>query len=189
MPALTKPPFSMVGIDHVVFLVDDLARATRWYAEILGCQRGYSYPKLGMEQLWCGAALIVLWDITHPGAANAVPPVRGGRNVDHVCIALSPFDDGAMRAHLHAHKVEIVHEALHGGARGMGNSFYVLDPWGNSWSSKARPSIPTGGNASRVPPARSAIPCVPRPPRPVAWVRLPAWWKAPFCRALLPPAG
>ena len=28
MSQLTKPPFSMVGIDHVVFLVDDLARAT-----------------------------------------------------------------------------------------------------------------------------------------------------------------
>ena len=97
-----------------------------------------------MEQLWCGAALIVLWDITHPGAANAVPPVRGGRNVDHVCIALSPFDDGAMRAHLHAHKVEIVHEALHGGARGMGNSFYVLDPWGNKLELKGPAVYPDG---------------------------------------------
>ena len=43
-------------------------------------------------------ALIVLWDITHPGAASAVTPVKGGRNVDHVCIALSPFDHDAMRA-------------------------------------------------------------------------------------------
>lgn len=77
------------------------------------------------------ARLIVLWDITHPGAASAVPPVKGGRNVDHVCIALSPFDEHAMRTHLAAHGVDIVREALHGGARGMGNSFYVLAPWGN----------------------------------------------------------
>src|SRR5882757_1384610 len=97
MPELTKPPFSMVGIDHVVFLVDDLARATRWYAEILGCQPGYSYPKLGMEQVWCGAALIVLWDITHPGAAS-----------------------------------------------GMGNSFYVLDPWGNKLELKGPAVYPDG---------------------------------------------
>src|SRR4029078_11884436 len=100
MPETSRPPFSMVGIDHVVFLVDNLARATDWYARVLGCQPGYSYPDVGMEQLWCGSALIVLWDTTHPGAAKAVPAVRGGQNVHHVCIALSPFDEGAVRAHL-----------------------------------------------------------------------------------------
>src|SRR5688500_10063164 len=63
-----KPPFSLVGIDHVVFLVDDMQRALKFYGEVLGCERGYSYPKLGMEQVWCGSALIVLWDTTHPGA-------------------------------------------------------------------------------------------------------------------------
>ena len=126
MPELSKPPFSMVGIDHVVFIVDDLAKAVKWYGDVLGCQPGYSYPALGMEQVWCGAALIVLWDTTHPGAKNAIPPVAGGRNVDHVCIALSPFDEDAMRAHLAAHNVTIEREAFHGGARGMGNSFYVL---------------------------------------------------------------
>jgi hypothetical protein len=49
-----------------------------------------------------------------------------------------------MRAHLHAHKVEIVHEALHGGARGMGNSFYVLDPWGNKLELKGPAVYPDG---------------------------------------------
>lgn len=146
-----KPPFSLVGIDHVVFLVDDLQRATRWYCDVLGCQPGYSYPGLGMEQVWCGAALIVLWDITHTGAAKAVPPVRGGRNVDHICIALSPFDDAEMRAHLRAHDVTVVQEASHGGARGMGNSFYVLDPWGNKLELKGPAVYPDG----RTPPDNS----------------------------------
>ncbi len=31
-----------------------------------------------------------------PGAAHGVPEVKGGRNVDHVCIALSPFDDDGL---------------------------------------------------------------------------------------------
>ena len=126
-----RPPFSMVGIDHVVFLIDDMAKALDFYGNVLGCVIGYSYPKLGMEQVWAGAALIVLWDITQPGAVNAIPPVAGGRNVDHVCIALSPFDEDAMRRHLAAHGVAIEREALHGGARGMGNSFYIRDPFGN----------------------------------------------------------
>jgi len=141
---VTTPPFSLVGIDHVVFLVDDLDRAVKWYADILGCQPGYSYPKVGMEQVWCGNALIVLWDTTHPGAMSVIPPVAGGRNVDHVCIALSPFDHDAMRAHLAAHGVDVVLEAFHGGARGMGNSFYVRDPFGNKLELKGPPVYPDG---------------------------------------------
>ncbi|WP_377508894.1 VOC family protein [Octadecabacter sp. R77987] len=124
-------PFSLVGIDHVVFLVDDMARAMAFYRDVLGCAPGYSYPALGMEQVWAGAALIVLWDVTDPGAADAVPPVAGGRNVDHICIATGPFDHDEMRAHLAAHRVNIEREAMHGGARGMGHSFYIRDPFGN----------------------------------------------------------
>jgi catechol 2,3-dioxygenase-like lactoylglutathione lyase family enzyme len=148
MTTLSKPPFSMVGIDHVVFIVDDLGKAVNWYASVLGCQPGYSYPALGMEQLWCGAALIVLWDITHPGARNAIPPVAGGRNVDHVCIALSPFDQDEMLAHLKAHDVTIDRIAFHGGARGMGNSIYVLDPWNNKLELKGPAVYPDGRAAS-----------------------------------------
>ena len=122
---------TLVGLDHVVFIVDDMAKAMKFYAEVLGCVPGYTYPALGMEQVWCGSALIVLWDITHAGATGAIPPVAGGRNVDHVCIATTPFTPDAMRAHLAAQGVAIEREALHGGARGMGHSFYIRDPFGN----------------------------------------------------------
>ena len=143
-PAGSAPPFTLVGIDHVVFLVDDMARAMAFYAEVLGAVPGYTYPALGMEQVWCGSALIVLWDVTHPGAASAVPPVTGGRNVDHVCIATSPVAQGAMRAHLAAHGVAIEREALHGGARGMGHSFYIRDPFGNKLEIKGPAEYPDG---------------------------------------------
>lgn len=144
----SKPPFSLVGIDHVVLLVSDLDRAIRFYQQVLGCQPGYSYPAIGMEQVWCGNALIVLWDTTHPGATSTVPPVEGGRNMDHVCIALSPFDHGEFRAHLRAHGVDIVQEAFHGGARGQGHSFYVLDPFGNKLELKGPPVYPDGTTAT-----------------------------------------
>ncbi|QND52179.1 VOC family protein [Phyllobacterium sp. 628] len=137
-------PFSLVGIDHVVFLVDDMAKALAFYQGVLGCQLGYTYPALGMEQVWCGSALIVLWDITHPGAESAVPPVASGRNVDHVCIATSPFDHDALRAHLAAHHVEIEREAMHGGARGMGHSFYFRDPFDNKIELKGPAVYPDG---------------------------------------------
>ena len=128
---MTGLPFTLVGIDHVVFVVDDMPRAMAFYRDVLGCVPGYTYTALGMEQVWAGAALIVLWDVTHPGAVAAVPPVPGGRNVDHVCIATSPFDPALMRVHLAAFGVAIEAEALHGGARGMGHSFYIRDPFGN----------------------------------------------------------
>lgn len=139
-----SPPFSLVGIDHIVFIVDDMPKALAFYENVLGCSIGYSYPTMGMEQVWCGAALIVLWDITHEGAASAVPPITGGRNVDHVCIALSPFDHDEMRAHLKRHEVEIDREAMHGGARGMGHSFYVFDPFGNKLELKGPAEYPDG---------------------------------------------
>jgi glyoxylase I family protein len=141
---MNRPPFSLVGIDHVVFLVDDMPRAMAFYQGVLGCQPGYSYPALGMEQVWCGSALIVLWDITQPGAADAVPPVAGGRNVDHVCIALSPFAAEDLRKHLALHGVAIEREAFHGGARGMGYSFYIRDPFGNKLELKGPAVYPDG---------------------------------------------
>ncbi|MCK0121117.1 VOC family protein [Loktanella sp. F6476L] len=141
---MTPPPFSLIGIDHVVFIVDDMPKALAFYQDVLGCVPGYSYPTLGMEQVWAGSALIVLWDTTHPGAASAVPPVKGGRNVDHLCIATSPFQPDAMRAHLAAHGVEIDREATHGGARGVGLSFYIFDPFGNKLEIKGPAEYPDG---------------------------------------------
>ncbi|MEP0522293.1 MAG: VOC family protein [Hyphomicrobiales bacterium] len=141
---ITQIPFSLVGLDHVVFLIDDMERALLFYKKVLGCQDGYSYPALGMEQVWCGNALIVLWDTSHPGGQAAAPDVAGGRNIDHLCIATSPFDHEEMRAHLERHDVEIVREAHHGGARGMGHSFYIRDPFGNLLEIKGPAEYPDG---------------------------------------------
>lgn len=145
--SISKPPFSLVGIDHVVYLVDDMDRALTFYGDVLGCVPGYSFPALGMEQLWAGAALIVLWDTNHPGAAHAVPRVSGGRNVDHLCIATSPFAPGDMRTHLSAHGIEIEKEATHGGARGIGHSFYFRDPFGNLLEIKGPAEYPDGAES------------------------------------------
>ncbi len=145
---ISRPPFDMVGIDHVVFYVDDMPKAMKFYSDVLGCVLGYSYPKIGMEQVWCGAALIVLYDITNPGAAKNAPAIKGGRNVDHVCIALGPFDDDALKAHLRAHNVTLESEAFHGGARGLGKSFVIVDPFGNKLELKGPPVYPDGREAS-----------------------------------------
>lgn len=124
-------PFALEGIDHVVLLVRDMAEAEVFYREVIGCTVERRLAQYGMLQLRAGAALIDLVDVGAEEGAWGRPEVAGGRNVDHVCIATGPWDEAAMRAHLAAHKVEIVEEGIRGGARGDGLSFYVRDPSGN----------------------------------------------------------
>jgi len=126
-----SPPFALEGLDHVVLLVGDMNLARDFYCGVLGCTVDGALPEYGMLQLRTGAALIDLVDIGVEEGAWARPPVAGGRNMDHVCIATGPWDEAAMRAHLAAYDVAIVEEGIRYGARGDGLSFYVADPFGN----------------------------------------------------------
>lgn len=126
------PPFALEGIDHVVLLVNGMDAAELFYCEVIGCSVDARLPQYGMVQLRAGAALIDLVDIAGEEGAWARPPVEGGRNMDHVCIATGGWDEAATRAHLAAHGVEIVEEGIRYGARGDGLSFYVRDPSGNT---------------------------------------------------------
>jgi len=141
---MIKRPITPIGLDHVVFFVDDMEKALAFYTGFLGCPHGFSYPALGMEQVWAGTELIVLWDTTHDGSAHARPSIAGGRNVDHVCIATLPFDPAEFRAYCTDNNVPIVREATHGGARGIGHSTYISDPFGNTLEIKGPPEYPDG---------------------------------------------
>lgn len=141
---LAKPrhvPFKMVGLDHVVLLVGNMEEAMAFYCGVLGCRPAYSYPGSAMEQVWCGTELIVLIDLSQANSKYAQPKVEGGRNMDHVCLSVGPYDADAMRAHLAKHNVDILQEATHGGARGMGQATYVNDPFGNKIELKGPPLI------------------------------------------------
>lgn len=142
-------PFRLAGFDHVVFLVGDLRKATNFYMGVIGCEKGYSYPSGGMEQLWCGNALIVLLDQTHAGASKPPLPGGAGRNIDHLCIATGPFRPNELRAHFGKHGVPILEEAFHGGARGEGHAFFVHDPFGNLLEIKG-PGVYPDGTATKA---------------------------------------
>ena len=109
----SKPPFVLEGIDHVLVLVNGMKPAVRFYTEVLGCKVEDALPQYGMLQLRAGTALIDLVDIAVPEASWAKPPVAGGRNVDHLCLALGVHDEGALRRHLARHQVEIIEEGVH----------------------------------------------------------------------------
>src|ERR1700752_1508257 len=94
------PPFRLEGLDHVVLLVADMDRARRFYCEVVGCSVDRALPEYGMLQLRAGASLIDLVDTSGEEGAGGRPPVEGGRNMDHVCLATTGFDPDALRAHL-----------------------------------------------------------------------------------------
>ncbi|MEM1301630.1 MAG: VOC family protein [Pseudomonadota bacterium] len=143
---MTNTPFQPLGLDHVVLWVGPLPEAVDWYRRVLGCTPGFKYPDIAMEHLWFGSILIGLWDKTDPRAQYARPAVDGGTNVDHLGLAVGPFELETLRAHLAAHDVAIQKELIQGGARGVGQSVYFFDPWGNRIELKG-PGQYADGNA------------------------------------------
>ena len=85
-----------------------------------------------MAELRAGASHIVLVDTSAPEGSWAVPPVAGGRNVDHIALRVESSNEAALRAHLAAHGIAIVEERLEDGPEGSRRSFYVRDPAGNT---------------------------------------------------------
>ncbi|MGI9591437.1 MAG: VOC family protein [Myxococcota bacterium] len=129
---MSAPPIRLRGLDHVVLRVADVARAQRFYCEVLGCTVERTLEELGLYQLRAGAHLSDLVDVAAPlGRAGGPGPGVEGRNVDHFALQVSPFDEGAIRAHLEAHGVEVGEVAERYGAEGNGPSLYLRDPDGN----------------------------------------------------------
>ncbi|MDX2223352.1 MAG: VOC family protein, partial [Rhodospirillaceae bacterium] len=129
--------FRILGLDHVVLRVADMARARAFYCDVLGCTVARERGDLGLTQLRAGAALIDLVDLSSTlgrklGAGPAARPEAGGRNMDHLCLRIEPFDAAAIAAHLRAHGVTPGEVAPRFGADGTGPSMYIADPDGNT---------------------------------------------------------
>ncbi len=133
-------PFAMRGLDHIVLRVADLPHMLAFYHKVLGCTDERAQPELGLYQLRAGASLIDLVTLDGQlGARGGAAPGKEGRNLDHFALAIEPFDDPALRAHLAAHDVAIIEEGPRYGAEGEGPSFYIRDPEGNVVELKGPP--------------------------------------------------
>ena len=128
-----------LGIDHIVLRTKDLEAMIAFYCDVIGCRVRVRLPDYGMVELEAGAASIALLDVLAPESAWARPEVSGGRNLDHLCLALGAHDEAALRRHLKEHGVEIVEEEVHDGPGGPSLSLYVRDPSGNVIELKAPP--------------------------------------------------
>lgn len=130
-------------IDHLVLRVIDLARMLAFYCEVLGCTIERRQESLGLVQLRAGSCLIDLVPVDGQlGAAGGAPPGIEGRNLDHFCLRVEPFDEVAIRRHLLDHGVEAGETAARFGAEGKGPSIYLTDPEGNTVELKGPPDSP-----------------------------------------------
>lgn len=119
-------------IDHIVLRVTQLDAMIRFYCDVLGCHIERRQDDIGLVQLRAGAALIDLVPVDGKlGQMGGAAPGREGRNLDHACFRVEPFDAAAIRAHLAAYGVEAGPVESRYGAEGEGPSIYLHDPENN----------------------------------------------------------
>lgn len=134
-------PIRVREIDHLVLRVADPARMTAFYRDVLGCAIARRQDEIGLIQLAAGRSLIDLVDIAGKlGRAGGAAPGPEGRNLDHLCLRVEPFDEAAIRAHLARHGVAAGETASRFGAEGEGPSIYISDPEGNTVELKGPPA-------------------------------------------------
>lgn len=126
-------PFQLQHIDHLVFRVRDLQRSIAFYGAVLGCEVVRRRDDLGLVHLRAGASLIDLVSLDGKlGRAGGAGAGDEGRNVDHLCLRVEPFDEASIVQHLQRHGVTPRGPASSNfGAEGEGPSLYIDDPDGN----------------------------------------------------------
>lgn len=128
-------------IDHLVLRVVDLEPMLRFYCDVLGCTEERRQDAIGLVQLRAGRALIDLVPIAGQlGRAGGAAPGREGRNLDHFCLRVEPWDEAGIRAHLQQHGIAVGALASRYGAEGEGPSLYLSDPEGNGVELKGPPA-------------------------------------------------
>lgn len=127
-------------IDHLVLRVVSLERMLDFYCDVLGCTIERRQDEIGLVQLRAGRSLIDLVPVTGTlGSMGGRAPGTEGRNLDHFCVRLDPFDAEAITAHLSALGVTAGEVASRYGAEGEGPSIYITDPEGNTIELKGPP--------------------------------------------------
>jgi glyoxylase I family protein len=165
-----RAAFEILGLDHIVLRVKDLQRLTRFYCEVIGCSVERERPELGLIQLRAGVSLIDLVsvdgelgrkdrraglgaaeredaqaadpsaEISRDKRSQAGAPGMEGRNMDHLCLRIEPFDQSALVAHLISNGVGVGGIKTRFGADGYGPSLYISDPEGNVIELKGPPT-------------------------------------------------
>jgi catechol 2,3-dioxygenase-like lactoylglutathione lyase family enzyme len=114
------------GVLETVLYVQDLARAERFYVDVLGFRKLSGEPGRSLF-LRAGASVFLLFRAEETLRAGSLPP-HGGQGPGHVCFAVPERSYGAWKAYLPSHGVPLIQEEAWPEG---GHSFYFHDPDGN----------------------------------------------------------
>ena len=127
-------------IDHLVLRVRDLERMLQFYCVALGCEVERRRDDIGLVQLRAGRSIIDLVPVDGElGRAGGAAPGVQGRNLDHFCLRVEPFDEPTIRYELETRGIDVGPLCIRYGAEGEGPSLYVADPEGNIVELKGPP--------------------------------------------------
>ena len=133
--------FKILRLDHIVLRVRDVEAMRRFYTDVLGCTLERTQEELGLYQVRAGASLIDLVTIDGKlGRAGGAAPGSEGRNLDHFCLRIEPFDADGLRTWLTGRGVHVGEIGQRYGAEGEGPSLYLSDPEGNVVELKGPPN-------------------------------------------------
>lgn len=126
-------PFAVQRIDHLVLRVTNVEKSVAFYENVLRCVVVKRRDDLGLVHLRTGSSMIDLVAIDgRLGKTGGAGPGVEGRNVDHFCLRVDPFDAAALVAHLASHGAAPLGDVTNNfGAEGDGPSLYFKDPDGN----------------------------------------------------------
>jgi len=137
--------FRIKQIDHLVLRVKDVQAMMGFYIGVLGCELEKVQEGIGLYQLRAGACLIDLVPVDGKlGQMGGAAPGAEGRNLDHLCLRIEPFDGEAILKYLAEHGCPAGPVESRYGADGQGPSIYVKDPEGNVVELKGPPFTMTG---------------------------------------------
>ena len=132
--------FKLREIDHIVLRITNLDAMLAFYCDALGCTIERRQDEIGLIQLRAGSSLVDLVPIDGKlGKAGGAAPGKEGRNLDHVCFRVEPFDEEFIRAHFAARGIALGESGSRYGAEGEGPSIYLSDPEGNVVELKGPP--------------------------------------------------
>jgi catechol 2,3-dioxygenase-like lactoylglutathione lyase family enzyme len=118
-----------------------------FYTDVLGMSVERRLDDIGLIQLRAGRSLVDIVTVdSEIGRKGGGAPGAQGRNLDHFCVRVDPFDEAAIRAQLKAKGVEAGPTERRYGAEGTGPSIYIEDPDGNTVELKG-PADPRSSRA------------------------------------------
>jgi len=111
-----------------------------FYINVLGCSVEKIQDEIGLYQLRAGNSLIDFVPVDGPlGRAGGSAPGAEGRNLDHFCLRIEPFDGNAILEYMRTKGIKAGAVETRYGADGNGPSIYVTDPEGNVVELKGPP--------------------------------------------------